>query len=130
MAGMAIDMLLEKIKRPGLYTLKVNDKLEFESVTLDMAGKYITELNNKLEITSMYHDKKLMTNRSGLNPAHNDYIDPNDKYYKPQNFERDPADKDKVIVPPKLKHGCVGLGLISESSAQTDPCRLIWGTWW
>ena len=121
-------MLVEKIKIPGTYILVVNDKLEFESVKRDMAGEYIIDLNNKLEIKSMTHDKKPMTNRSALNPADPDYIDPKDKDYKPQNFEKDVADN--VIVPPKLKHGCVGLGLISESLTQTDPCRLFWGTWW
>ena len=121
------DMLVKKITVPGRYILVVNDKLEFKYVKRDMAGEYIIQLNNKLEITDMTHENNQMTNRSA-NPADPDYIDPNDEKYKPQNFEKDHAGK--PIVPPKLKHGCVGLGLISESLTQTDPCRLFWGTWW
>ena len=90
---------------------------------VNMAGTYTIVVNNDLEIVSVTHNGKLMTER-------NDLID---KKFKPQMFEKppnpQPGEEDKVIVPIELDHGCVGFGSISEDPT-ADPCRWLWGKWW
>ncbi|MFO7556747.1 MAG: hypothetical protein R6W88_16220 [Desulfobacterales bacterium] len=84
----------------------------------NMAGTYTIVVDDNLEIVSVTHNGELMTKMSDLT----------DPKFKPQHFEHVPG-SDKVLVPPELKHGCVGFGSISDSPTE-DPCRLLWGTWW
>lgn len=114
-----------KIKKPGTYRIKVNNLFEIESVKLDMAGQYIIELNNDKKTVSITHNEKEMTNMSA-DPNHKDYIDPMEDKYKPWGFEKD--DSGELIVPGKLKHGCVGLCMIVEEGPD-DPCIPYWDGW-
>jgi len=120
------------LKKPGRYTIVVDKHSEISSFIrnrIDMYGTYTIVVDNNFKILSVTHNGQPMTNRSALNPTHKDYIDPNDNNYKPEGFEKEPA-SGEIIVPGKLDHGCIGLGSISESLTQTDPCRWLWGTWW
>jgi len=126
MTLMLIDKL--KIKKPGTYTITVNNLLEIESVKLDMAGKYLVDVNNEKKTVSITHNGNKMTNRSTLDPDDNDYIDPMEDKYKPWGFEKNPA-SDEPIVPAKLKHGCVGLCMITEEGGSDDPCIPMWDGW-
>ena len=121
MTLMLIDKL--KIKKPGTYTIKVNNLLEIESVKLDLAGKYIVDVNNEKKTVSITHNGDEMTNRSNIDPTDANYID----QYKPWGFEIDKA-SGEPIVPDKLKHGCVGLCMITEGGID-DTCVPVWDGW-
>ena len=121
-----VDKIINKVKMAGTYTMVLNDNSEIVSmknqmIQKDMAGTYTIVIDDNLEIASVTHNGQLMKKRSDL--------DPDDKHFKPEGFEKEPA-SGKVIVPKELKHGCVGFGSISESLTETDPCRWLWGTWW
>jgi hypothetical protein len=125
---MLIDKL--KIKKPGTYTIKVNNLLEIESVKLDLAGKYIVDVNNEQKTVSITHNGNEMTNRSTLDPNDENYIDPKKYEYKPWGFEKmgDPILGDPFAPTDKLGHGCVGLCMLSQVGPD-DPCVPVWDGW-
>jgi len=113
-------MFEKMVKKPGRYTIVVDNNLKIVSVEPinDMAGTYEVVLDNYFKIKSIKHDEDLMTEQSQLT----------DKKFKPEHFKHIPGG-DEVEAPGELDHGCVGFGLIRKEKTR-DQCRWIWGTWW